>query len=134
MKIKSIKYYWKFYGDVLHLVVVVALLILVAIKWGFTFILCAGLPTELSRKHVADMFLQKELEIEARNKKKVSTWVFKVNEDLEIYIQEVLSNAHSSLYSHQESENCSAVGMHIFTTHKCHQMRVHKLFMKIFGI
>jgi len=58
------------------------------------------------------MFLQKELEIEARSKKKLSTWVFKVNEDLEIYIQEVLSNAHSSLYSHQESENCSAVGMH----------------------
>ena len=71
-----------------------------------------GFPTELTRKHVADMFLQEELEIEARIEGKLSTWVFKSDSDLEVFIQEVLSTAHSSLYTHQQSEKCSAVGMH----------------------
>lgn len=75
--------------------------------------LCLGFPTELSRKHVSDMFLQKEVEIEARENDKLTTWVFKANGDVEIYIEEILRNAHSSLYAHKQSENCTAVGMYV---------------------
>ena len=65
-------------------------------------------PTELTRKHVADGFLKAELEIEARKAttNRLATWRFKRDDDQKQFIEEVVEIAQSSLYVHNQDENC----------------------------
>lgn len=78
-----------------------------------------GFPTELTRKHVADMFFHAELEIEARapGTTRLMTWHFKADSDQEKYIKEVNEQEQSILYSHQQSKNCPMIGKHITLFH-----------------
>ena len=72
-----------------------------------------GFPTELTRKHVADAFIKAELEIEARTKNRLATWRFKRDEDQKMFIEEVVKIAQSSLYVHNQNENCHKKGFYI---------------------
>ena len=70
-----------------------------------------GFPTELTRKHVADAFIKAELEIEARNKNRLAAWRFKRDEDQKMFIEEIVEIAQSSLYVHNQNENCHKKGL-----------------------
>jgi len=61
--------------------------------------------------------MQRELELEARKPgaNRLSTWKFFSDNDDEKFIEEVLEEAQSSLYSHSQSENYSDIGMYIYT-------------------
>ena len=85
---------------------------LIAIQIHYTSYF-VGFPTELTRKHVADMFLLAELENEARrtDTTRLTTWRFHADDDKEKYFEEVIEHSLSSLYSHNQSTNCPDIGM-----------------------
>ena len=57
------------------------------------------------------MFFMAELESEARSSaKKMTTWRFQKNNDIEMYIQEVIREAGLGLYSHVQSLKCPDIG------------------------
>ena len=76
------------------------------------YVLILGFSTQLTRKHVADMFFHAELEIEARKPStdRIITWRFKRDGDQEQFIEEVIENVQSSLYLHHQSEDCTKKG------------------------
>jgi len=78
----------------------------------------------LTRKHVADMFLCAELEIEARNAAttRLTTWQFKADDDWEKYIEEVIEHAEFTLYSHHQFKNCSKIGICICISDLYHKV------------
>ena len=69
----------------------------------------------MTRKHVADMFLSAEVELEARTPgtTRLVRWKFNADSDQEKYIEEVNEHTQSALYSHHQSENCSMTGTHV---------------------
>ena len=94
---------------------------MILVNCCYCFVNCSfiylGFPTELTRKHVSDLFMQRELELEARKPgaNRLTTWKFFLDNDDEKFIEEVLEEAQSSLYSHSQSENCLDIGMYIYT-------------------
>lgn len=68
----------------------------ISINCCYCFVNCSfiylGFPTELTRKHVSDMFMQRELEFEARKPgaNRLTTWKFFLDNDDEKFIEEVL--------------------------------------------
>ena len=77
------------------------------------FTVALGFPTQLTRKHVADMFFHAELEVEARKAStdRIIAWRFKRDSDQEQFIEEVIENAQSSLYLHHQSKDCTKKGI-----------------------
>ena len=80
-----------------------------------THLFSLGFPTELTRKHVSDMFISAELEIEARQAEttRLTTWRFYADDDKEKFMIEVVENAQCSLYSHNQSTNCPNIGTYV---------------------
>ena len=85
---------------------------IMCIFWHVYIHCCLGFPTQLTRKHVADMFFQAELEAEARkaNTNRLERWRFKRDSDQGLFIEEVIENAQSSLYLHHQSKDCTKKG------------------------
>ena len=77
-------------------------------------IFCVGFPTELTRKHISEMFFIAEIESEARNSiEKLQKWKFKRNDDIELYMQEVISEARFCLFPHVQSQRCPEIGKYL---------------------
>ena len=75
------------------------------------FFLFLALP-ELTRKQVADMFYNAELEYEMREPTKPHQmkWSFKTDAQRDEYIKEITDEAASSVYHHQQADKCTVKG------------------------
>lgn len=71
-----------------------------------------GYSSELSRKHVAQMFFTAELESEARHPgtTRLNNWTFKKDDDRDMFMREVIEQAQTSLYPHSPSQDCDQKG------------------------
>ena len=67
---------------------------------------------ELTRKQVADMFYNAELEYKIREPTKPHRmkWSFKTDAQRDEYIKEITDEAASSVYHHQQADKCTAKG------------------------
>ena len=71
-----------------------------------------GYSSELTRKHVAQMFFTAELESEAWHPgtRHLNNWTFKKDDDREVFMREVIEQAQTSLYPHSPSQDCDQKG------------------------
>ena len=92
----------------LFLLISVSLCMLVVISLFFIFL---ALP-ELTRKQVADMFYNAELEYELREPTKPHRmkWSFKADAQRDEYIKKITDEAASSVYHHQQADKCTEKG------------------------
>ena len=60
------------------------------------------------------MFFIAEMEYETRHStERLLKWKFQRNDDIEIYMQEVISEARLCLYPHVQSQKCPEIGMYV---------------------
>ncbi len=70
-----------------------------------------AVPTEMSRKHVSQMFYRGEVENEARERPQVFECLrFTSDSDVEVFMKAVESRRTTELYAHTRSEVCTLRG------------------------
>ena len=69
-----------------------------------------GKQSELTRKHVSDMFYNAELECEIRKCQDRHDWAFIKDGDREKYLEKVVQETNQKRYQHNPANGCTDRG------------------------